>query len=176
MKTKIFASIFPLLCSVSIVAQGTIEFRTNLDSLHAIPPTSSIWTGVGLFSLDLDGAFSGSMGVNFIVGQDPILGAVAIYTSSSPNLLGTPVYEFTFGGIVVGDPIQGIPDGQQFHFSRTLNASERNDLLSGDWWVNVAAPGLTTVRGQILQVPEPTTVALFCSVAGILWLQLHKRR
>ncbi|HXG47443.1 MAG TPA: CHRD domain-containing protein [Methylomirabilota bacterium] len=155
MKTTIISLL--LLGAVSMAAaQGILEFSVTLDGNHAVPPNATSLGGEGTFSLSPAFLFQGDV---FIV--NPLRGGnLTIYSSTAVDALGTAVFTLEPLPIIPPDPT-----GEAFRANRTLTATERGDLLAGNWWAVYTTPSLPgeMIRGQIVLVPEPSTWALLAA-------------
>lgn len=171
MKKALLAFIATLV-SATALGQGTIQFLTTPDGAHAVPVHASFRISSGEFALFSDGSFSGVVGVTHF----PSPTAVSIYSSTSPTLLGTKVYDLVPGLEWVGGH-DGSPGGQNFDFNRTLGSTEVNDLIAGNWWINVSTTDFPNgeLRGQIIAVPEPSSIFLIGSTLGALYSLRYRR-
>jgi hypothetical protein len=171
MKTTI-ASLLALAAASVAVAQGTLEFTVSMDGTRALPPNATFWKGYGTFTLGSASVFQGDLFIEAANGQ----GSVTIYSSPSPDALGTAV--FTLGAGPIHNPIPPLdPGGQDFSADRTLTPAERSDLLAGNWWALYSVPGSpeSQLRGQIV-VPEPSTGALLATGAVAVWSYGRRKR
>jgi hypothetical protein len=172
MKIKISILCAILSIAVSSLAQGTLSFRAAPDGAHAVPPNSTQKDpAFGTFTLDVSRLFSG--GVAIIDYLD--VTSVALFRSTSSLEVGARLYDFTPGLIIAPDP-SGDPGFRDYDFTRTLTGAEATDLQSGLWWVHVITPGFPNgeLRGQVMAVPEPSTVALVMLGACALVLKRRK--
>ena len=163
---KLFCSLVLLAAQAVASAQGTFQFSVNLNGANEVPPDTSIATGSGTLSLTGStlvyifggpGAFSGTTG--FIDG--PAL----------PGSVGPTIFNLGAPLIAVQNP----PSPGAYQFSGTINnlsPTQISQLQSGLWYVDVqsgAMPNLD-IRGQILPVPEPSSLALVTCGCGLLAL------
>mgnify|MGYP005865416123 CR=1 FL=1 len=168
---KLIRTILPLIwlltsCSHT-AAQGTLAFQVRLDGEHAVPPNVTSLGGEGTFTLSPASLFHGDVAV-----VNPLRGGdLTIYSSTSVDTLGTAVFSLE---PFIDDPPD--PSGLSFLANRTLTASERSDLLAGNWWAVYTTPSFPgeMIRGQIQVVPEPSTGALIG--AGVFLVWWHGRR
>jgi hypothetical protein len=158
---------------VSNFAQGTIEFRSAINSSQALPPNSSSLSASGQFSLFSDHTLVGEI----VITRPLQLYTSTIYNSGSALDLGIPIYTLTEGLYVHPDPITQI-DYQVYDFNpRVLTQLEIDDLMSGRWWISVASPEFPNgeIRGQLLMVPEPSAMLLMIPALGVVWFFYRRR-
>jgi hypothetical protein len=172
MKPHLVAIFTFLIFPYGVPGQAPIEFRSIIDSAHALPPTSGFTPSTGLFYLYPDIHFQASVGIPWSYEAE----TVTIYTSSTAAQLGTPIGNLTFTGSVFPLPEEGEFGHDVYEFGKALTQSEIDDLVAGRWWVNVTAQGFPTgiVRGQILAVPEPAITYLTLPALGILWMSVRR--
>ena len=134
--------------------QRTIwSFQANLDGLQSVPPNASPAFGTADATLnDVTGAFSITSGTY----QDLLGGATAVLLNDGPPgtngplimalTLDTPgAATGTFsGGGVIGSPTQV------------------SDVIAGNGYIRIASQVFPSgeIRGQLFQVPEPSSVIL----------------
>lgn len=165
MKTTIISLL--VLGAVSMAAaQGTLEFSVTLDGNHAVPPNATRFGGEGAFSLSPTSVFQG----NVFIGNELRGGDLTIYSSPSVDALGTAV--FALEPYIVFPPD---PTGIDFRANRSLTATERADLLAGNWWAVYTFSG-EMARGQITLVPEPSIWALLAAGGVVVWWYQRRKR
>src|SRR6266545_1463268 len=148
--TNLAGSVTSAVAMLGVNNGATLELTVSLDGNHAVPPNASFLRGDGSFTLDTGGLFQGSI----FVGDTE--GAVSIFGSSSPDLLGTSLFTLERGPFIPPGP--GIPGGHDFFAGRTLPETERADLLAGNWWAVYITPSFPDgeLRGQIVAAPVIT--------------------
>jgi hypothetical protein len=159
------------LASVCLIgASGSaaiLTFDANLDGLQETPPNAS--PAFGFAELTLDDSS----------------GLVTITTGNYQDLLGpsTAVHIHGLAGPGVSAPViialtldqPGATTGT-FSGSGTLTVAQIAGMEAGNTYVNVHSsvfPG-GEIRGQLFQVPEPSSILLAC--AGLAGLTLVSRR
>lgn len=160
-----------LLFSISAFAQGTLSFNVFATGLGAVPPNASPREGTGFFTLDESHFLVAVFEVHEAgTGTD----TVALFRADAPNAVGAQIGLFTLGRFNPPDGGLGIRGGQDYDFSRTLSALERDDLLAGKWYVAVLTDGFPSgeIRGQVT-VPEPATTACL-AIGGLIFLLRSK--
>jgi len=170
-----------LVCAVQRAqAQGTIQFRAILTGSNEVPPNSDPTVGTGTFWLD------GNM-LNYLVAVPAVTFISVSAYIQGPALAGAnaPVI-FDLGGPVFhrgssfGDPhfySFGSPASPPFGAGPfTLTDAQIDELEGGLWYVNVTSAMLPNgqLRGQMLPVPEPSTLPLL--VVGVAGLALLRRK
>ena len=150
----------------SLAQATTLEFDANLDALQETPPNASPATGFGsLFLDDTNGNWSITNGVF----QDLTAAATAAHIHG-PAPAGTPA------GIIAGLTVTPATAGT-FTGSGTFTAAQMADLINGLYYINIHSgnfPG-GEIRGQLLQVPEPSSAALVGLGISVL-ASLRRRR
>jgi hypothetical protein len=156
MKTKFATVLLALLCATAF-AQGTFQYHVNLSGTNAVPPNGSQMPAFGDFNV-VNGSIQGYVSVKTPYWTD--VTSMRVFRSTSSTQLGTPLYDFTPGTIFA--PIDGDPGSRQYDINQAMSGTDLADLNSGFWWVNVATTAFPNgeIRGQILSVPEPSTLAL----------------
>ena len=170
-----------LACALWAQAQGTFQFHATLTGSQVVPPNSDPTVGMGDFWL------TGDI-LSFRVDVPLITFITMSGTINGPALPGenAPVI-FDLGGAgVYPGSSQGDPPGYRF-FSPfdgtfgagpfTLTSQQISELQSGLWYVNITSFTMPDgqLRGQILPVPEPSTLALF-GVAGAFLVAYRRCR
>lgn len=168
-KTIVLLLMTVALCSAQ--AQGTFRFTVNLSGLNEVPPNSSPYDGSGVF--DWDGTtLTGGIQI-FSPAPRPtgvFVHGPADVTSTAPILfeLGFQFFEAPFppdrGGWVYGGSISN------------LTSSQISDLFADKWYVETTSTTFPNgeLRGQIVPVPEPSSVVLLSM--GLAGAYLLRRR
>jgi hypothetical protein len=169
-----------LACTLTVQAQGTIQFTATVTGTNEVPPNSDPTVFTGLFSLTgnslsfllnvpawtFNSVSASINGPALPGGTGPIifdLGGPIFHGGNSQG--GAPVYVFF-------SPFEGVFGAGPF----TLSSTQVNDLESGHWYVNVTSETmpLGQLRGQILtQVPEPTTSSIL-GLGGIIFFAMRR--
>lgn len=170
MTMKKIISILLLTCSVAFVhAQGTFDFTLSLNGGNEVPPTSSTRTGFGSLTLngsDLD--YTINFTATLDTPTDVTINGPAGPGSTAPLLfdLGAPSF------------ISPNPPQYPWFVTGTINnltSGQIDDLKGGLWYVNLFSSPTTfpngEIRGQIMPVPEPSTLAMLgtSAVAFLFW-------
>jgi len=170
-----------LACALVAQAQGMFQFNVTLTGADEVPPNSDPTVATGTLSL------SGNLlsfrldvpAVTFIARNAYIQGP------AGPGV-NAPII-FDLGGPVFqgGSPEFGIPPSYVF-FSPytppfgagpfTLTDPQMNDVLGGLWYMNVTSSDFPDgqLRGQILEVPEPSAWVL--TILGGLFFGVLRRK
>ena len=166
-------SLLAILASlVTASAQGTFQFVAALNGSNEVPPNGSPGIGTGQFTLT---GSSLDVFVDISLAFEPtgaFLQGPAASGSTGPRI-------FDLGAPILRPPIFPIdPGGREYVFNgATLSSSQISDLMAGLWYVNVTSAAFPDgeIRGQILAVPEPSTLALLALAAGAGWLRLRRK-
>lgn len=155
-------------------AQGTLEFTLTLTGDQVGPPNNSPYRGSGSFTLTGDQ-------LNYAVGMEPpyfLPTEAHVHGPAPPGVNGPPVFDL--GNYIIFGPGPGTFGGLAYGGGRTLSASEIAGLTAGLWYVDFHSTDYPNgeIRGQIMTVPEPSTLALLS--LGIcffrIWWRREKRR
>ena len=187
-----------LYCSLSVVAlalattmhAAVIEFDlsppgatagTGMSPLNeVIPPNSTGSGGVLMPGITFD---TTSLMLNLSLGYGAAFGFTDLSASAFAWLLHGPSIAtetapvlFNLGSLhtFANDPSRG---GVIFG-SLTLTASQASDLIGGLDYINIYTPGNLggEIRGQLIAVPEPSTmVLLFTGIMGVAAISLVRR-
>ena len=165
MRIAIAATVAMLLLIVSPLRATILNFEANLDGLQEVPPNGSPAFGSGIFTLDnVSGAFNVQAGSSY---QDLLGNSTGVSLndaavgSNGPLLLA----------LTLDTP--GATSGT-FSGSGTLTATQISDVVAGNGYVNIRSNVFPSgeIRGQLVAVPEPASLAL----AGLIMFPLLKRR
>ena len=169
MKNFVFL-IFLLTGLASVQAQS---FTVNLDGAQETPVNNSTATGFGTLTFD---ATAHTLTLNHITysGLSANSTLAHIHGPASPGVPASVLYDLS--GFTTLGSTSGAFDGTVSLVAGKGGftiAQQESQLLGGLWYVNIhdqPFPG-GEIRGQILAVPEPSTVALVGLGAGglLLW-------
>ena len=176
-------ALFTLASLASAHAQGTIQFNAILTGANEVPPKSDLTIGTATFTLEgnslsyfvyvpaLTFLTSGGTlnGLALPGANGPVIFDLAAFIPHSGSSFGDP--PFYSSGSSLPPPFGAGPF--------TLSDEQIGQLESGRWYVNIASgPQLDgQLRGQILPVPEPSTVALLgLGAAGLAFLGRKRYR
>jgi hypothetical protein len=146
---KKIIAVLAVLCSLAISNAQT--YQATLDGLQEVPPNASPAFGLGDFTLS-----GTNLSVTTGTYQDLLGGATIVTIQDAPvGVIGPKVFLLTLD----------TPGSTTGTFSGLggLTAAQITDLNAGNLYVNIRSsvfPG-GELRGQILAVPEPTSLALF---------------
>jgi hypothetical protein len=159
-------------CTLFATAQGTLQFKFSPNGAGAVPPNASSMAA----AVDGEASLTGSGVFNALLGLADYtrVTSVNIVRAFSATDAGTDLYTFTPGGIAIGQ--DGNPSVRAFNLQTTLTQGEAADLKSGLWYVNVSTTSFPNgeIRGQILPIPEPSTL-LLCGLGGAIVLDRLRR-
>ena len=153
------------LCITSVSANAAIlNFTANIEGAQEVAPVVTPATGLGVFTLDTDtNEFSWSITI-----EDYLL---------TGGQTGAHIHEAaigTNGGVKINlnsDPGAIVAIDFLKYGSKIISAANASALLAEEWYVNVhtTTNGGGEIRGQIIAVPEPASIALLAigSVAMI---------
>ena len=168
-------------CALNAQAQGTFQFYAALTGANEVPPNNDLTLTTGRFSL-MGNSLSFTVNVPIItfIAQSAYIQGPAGPGVNAPIIfdLGGPVFQG-------GSPEFGIPPSYVF-FSPytppfgagpfTLTDPQMNDVLGGLWYMNVTSSDFPDgqLRGQILEVPEPSAWVL--TILGGLFFGVLRRK
>lgn len=158
-----------VLTTASAFAQST--FSVTLSGANEVPPNSSLNTGNGQFTLN------GSL-LSWSIGCPDLS-----FTPTGANVYGPATTSQTAPSIFsLGTPTTGPgPQGGTltlYSGSFGLTAPQISDLQAGLWYANILSdqfPG-GEIRGQILAVPESSTLSLLGVAGAVLVAGAFRRR
>jgi CHRD domain/PEP-CTERM motif len=138
--------------SVAPANAALIEFAATMTGSQEVPPTPSAGTGLSMVQLN-DVADTITVNTSFSGLTSPA--TLAHIHGPAPVGADAPVL-FPFTG--VPNATSGTIPTQAF----TLTTTQIGQLEAGLFYVNVHTPNFPTgeIRGQLLRVPEPTTLGL----------------
>jgi hypothetical protein len=144
----------------SVFAQGTIEFGVLLDGAHAVPPNSSLTTGLGHLFLDENNHFTGLVDLPF--GFSSRATSIDLYESSSASSLGSLRFNLIFWGQRFPDIGNGDRGADDYKLDAQITSVDVAALSSGEWYINASSAAFPSgeARGQITTVPEPSEILL----------------
>lgn len=166
-----YAGVFATAVSInSLASASTLYFSSLLNGAQESPPTPSLASGIGLFSLDTT---TGDFNYQLAFFPSQLLGT---QTGLDIETVGGTVL---FNLLPLGSPSAGTIVG--------LTPTQENNLIAGNWYVNVATTGypIGEIRGQIiggspqtLTTPEPSTWVMaamaLLGVGGYTWRKRRK--
>ena len=167
--------VFMLACAVQPAqAQGTFQFQAILTGSSELPSNSDPTIATGTFTLDGNLlSFRVDVPAVTFVSMSAYIQGPTLPGANAPVIydLGGPVFH---SGSSRGDPpfaSFGSPANPPFGAGPfPLTDAQITELESGLWYVNVtsAANPAGQLRGQILEVPEPSVMWLGLLGAGAL--------
>src|SRR5258705_547182 len=156
MKNILLLSLLLAALGSSLRAQPSFPFDATLNGASEVPPNNSTATGTGSFTLDND------LFTYQIFSPLPFFPIGArIHGPAPAGVPADPIFDLS-GPVFVGPGTMGEPGGYSFTGNRSLNGTEIGQLFAGQWYINVRSAAFPEgeIRGQIVPVPEPTTLAL----------------
>ena len=183
MKKYVFLMCFVIFSVLSGFAQGPIEFRAVLTGLNEVPPNSD--PTVATASLTLDGnslSFRVDVPAVTFTSMSGSINGPAAAGETAPELfdLGGPHFH---SGSSVGGGLPGYIFASPFSGGLgagpfTLNETQIAQLEAGLWYMDIQSfqsPG-GQIRGQIVMVPEPSSIALWSLGGGMFYLVSRAKR
>lgn len=155
-------AVLAVLCSLAI--SNAQNYQANLDGLQEVPPNASPAFGLGDFTLS-----GTNLSVTTGTYQDLLGGATFVTVQDAAvGVIGPKIFSLTLD----------TPGAATGTFSGTggLTLAQIADLNAGNLYVNIRSAVFPSgeIRGQILPVPEPTSLALFG--VGSLALLVKRRK
>lgn len=159
-----------LLAMAVLPSSATVWVLTaNLSGSQVVPPTSSSATGQAIMSYDdVSNLFNIAV---YEVGltQSEILSAKIYAGAVGTN--GPAIYDLDGGASWAGNGIVF----SRFIFGGLFPAAYEADLLAGNTYIQITTPGGTKdIRGQLIPVPEPATLAGLSAGVGLLFLRRRR--
>ncbi len=155
MKTKLL-SFIAIVVTNAACGQGTLQFTAHLTSID------TDYTGNGLFTLTANN-FTYDLSVPYGFDQGTI--------RRGSDLTAPLILDLHLRYCLAPEPYPGTNRGGCFfNGSLTLTDGQISDLEDNQWYVTATA--FSTLRGQIVPIPEPSTVAFFGLALGLslmLW-------
>ena len=171
---KLFAVIALAVSVLSLNAQGTFQFAVTMNGQQQVPPNSTSLDGFGQFTLN-GSTFSG--GVLVRPSESPVTG-VRIHGPAAPGAEANSFYTLATGLWIAPDHITGDPGGQGYDANLIITEAQRAELMAGLWYINVTTEAFPEgeIRGQIILVPEPSTLAIVGGAGLFLLFCTRKNR
>jgi len=154
---RLFLALAILSNAALLNAQGTLFFTANFSGANEVPPNASAGLASGSFEV-----IDPTLYVSVLV-YSPLKAAdVTINGSANPGTIAPVLFDLPMGVIIAPDPQTG-QGGQSYTLAQNLTASQIADLEAGKWYVNIdtAAYPNGELRGQLVPVPEPSSISLF---------------
>jgi hypothetical protein len=148
-----------VLVSLPHLSWGQLMFRTTITGWQEAPPRDTPAFGIGHATLDLD--------TNWFTFEYSFDGLLAPQTNAHIHVAPPGV---------AGPVVYPLPMGSPASLAVTITEEDVEQLLAGNWYVNIHSslyPG-GEIRGQFVPVPEPSTYA--AAGAGLLGLVVLLRR
>lgn len=160
-----------LMAMVALPSHATVWVLTaNLTGSQVVPPTSSPAFGQAIMSYDDQSKLFNLAVYEAGLTQSEIL-AAKIYVGA-PGTNGPAIYDLDGGASWAGNGVFY----SRFVFGGLFPAAYEADLLAGNTYIQISTPGGTKdIRGQIIPVPEPMTLAGLSTGLGLLLLRRRKR-
>jgi len=150
------------------VSAAVLTFEANLDGLQEVPPNAS--PAFGLADLTLDTG-SGFLTITTGTYQDLLGGATAVTLNDAAIGVSGPII------LTLTLDTPGAATGT-FSGSGTITAGQVTDMMNVNTYVNIRSQVFPNgeIRGQLFQVPEPSTVLLTCGgLAGLAFVSRRRK-
>jgi len=165
--TRLLIVTFAGLFVTSLASAQTYQLDANLDPFQEVPPHNTPGYGSADFTLDTVAA---TLTVNANTGSysDLLAGASTVRLQDAAVGANGP----TIGTFNLDTP--GNTSGTFSNSVGSLTAGQIADILAGNTYINITDSVFPSgeIRGQILLVPEPSSIA---ALAGLGWLTLRRR-
>jgi hypothetical protein len=198
MKFKNTLSIVPICLAATLWASAPGTARADLllgnaslDGGQEVPASGSAALGVGILAIDTEtGLYDFSLFVSGITSADlmgvgPNLSPIHLH-SGAAGVNGPIIVDLGFVGAITPlggsgfklDVTGGTFGGMQGALDGPSVEANIADLLAGNVYVNIHTTGFGggEIRGQLVVVPEPSTIALGLLGLGSLGLMAYRRR
>lgn len=152
------AAVFTV-ASASTASAVMLFYEANIDGLQETPPNASPGTGFGSFTYD---TVSNLLNYNIVFSGLVAPENNAHLHAAAPGVPGPIRVPLPLGSPKIG--------------SATLTASQETELLANLFYVNIHSNTFPAgeIRGQMLPVPEPTSMAL--AAVGLVGFVIYGRR
>ncbi len=164
MKHIIIILVLGLLSQLSAFSQGVIDFGITFDGnppfqTPSIPGSGAILTGDSLYAiLYMDAT---------IPNPNPISGSIGELDGG----IFTPIFQFTTS-VFAAYPGGGI--AVDYENTWQLTDTQIQNLLAGQWYAQVTYSDASYL-GQIVAVPEPSSVTLLLGGLAVLFVSFYRR-
>ena len=150
-----------VLLSLPHLSWGQLMFRTTITGAQEVPPRDTPAFGVGHAWLDLE--------TNWFTFEYTFEGLLAEQTNAHIHV-GPPG--------VAGPVVYPLPMGSPASLAVTITDEDVEQLLGGNWYVNIhsALYPAGEIRGQFVPVPEPSTYAAAGAALLATVIVLRRRR
>jgi len=151
---------------VTSASAAILTFEANLDGLQEVPPNGSPGFGLGDFTLDTT---TSNITVTTGTYQDLLGGATAVTLNDAAIGFNGPI------AVILTLDTPGAATGT-FSGNGLLTPGQVADLLATNFYVNIRSQVYPNgeIRGQLFQVPEPSSIMLVG--AGLAGLIVVRRR
>ncbi|MCS7308644.1 MAG: CHRD domain-containing protein [Armatimonadetes bacterium] len=166
-----YALLAVLVAILSSPTHATVWVLTaNLTGSQVVPPTSSPAFGQAIMSYDDVSKLFNLAVYEVGLTQSEILSA-KIYVGA-PGTNGPAIYDLDGGASWSGSGVIY----SRFVFGGLFPAAYEASLLSGNTYIQINTPGgAKDIRGQLIPVPEPMTLAGLSTGLALLLLRRRKR-
>lgn len=156
-----------LVCAAPRADAVLISLQASIDGLQETPPVATPATGSASITFD-----TVSKLLSWTITYQDLVG-----TMTNAHFHGPAAPGVGPAAVVLGIPLSpGGATSGSFVGSATLTSGQETQLLAELWYINIHSTFKTggEIRGQVVVVPEPATLALFAS--GIAGLAFAGRR
>ena len=162
MKTT-FALLTLIVGVGSICAQGTFQFAATLSGSNENPPNNSQYDGLASFTL-------AGVTLSYSLQTGPMDTPNVAPTINGPGLAGPILFSINGPPILVTGQSSASSDGWYWGAGAfTLSSGQIAELKAGQFYVNVPTVNFPNgeLAGQIVSVPEPSSLALLAFGGGL---------